>query len=191
MSVNASSPTSNLPVRSSSQYSLPYLPYRLTSGLLHPSPSTMNPFATPKPTDLLPTSTSLLYANLHPILLLSILAFTFPAVVADPVPALLGLAPTTALLQGLYCVLCLPSTGQSPPEEKRKGGEKRKAGKAAGSQDVWAKVVVRSFPPYHANMPSTPSTGNPQRNTVHELTATTTSPPSSPSSSPSSSQPPS
>ena len=92
-----------------------------------------------KPIDILQTQVSLLYANLHPVLLLSILVFSFNTLVDDPVNTLLGLAPTLAVIQALYCVLCLPSTGQTPAPTP-KPGQKKKAVKPA--QDVWAKVVV-------------------------------------------------
>ncbi|KAI6904386.1 hypothetical protein KC318_g7705 [Hortaea werneckii] len=97
-------------------------------------------FASPpsKPVDILSSQTSQLYSNLHPILLFSILAFSFKTLVHDPVNTLLGLAPTIAILQALYCVICLPSTGQTPPPV-RKPGEKKKPQKAG--QDIWAKIV--------------------------------------------------
>ncbi|KAI7218904.1 hypothetical protein KC333_g3283 [Hortaea werneckii] len=97
-------------------------------------------FASPpsKPVDILSSQTSQLYSNLHPILLSSILAFSFKTLVHDPVNTLLGLAPTIAILQALYCVICLPSTGQTPPPV-RKPGEKKKPQKAG--QDIWAKIV--------------------------------------------------
>lgn len=93
-----------------------------------------------KPVDLLQSQVSLLYANLHPVLLLSLIPLGFKSLVQDPVNTLLGLAPTVALVQALYCVLCLPSTGQTP-SPKSKPGQKTKTSKPA--QDVWAKVVVR------------------------------------------------
>jgi phosphatidylinositol glycan class F len=97
--------------------------------------------ATPsaKPVDILQTQFSLLYANLHPILLLSILLFSFRTLVEDPVNTLLGLAPTVAVLQAVYCVICLPSPGQTPAPPP-KPGQKKKPAKPA--QDIWAKVVV-------------------------------------------------
>ena len=98
------------------------------------------PIPSSKPVDILQTQLSLLYANLHPILLLSILLFSFRSLVEDPVNTLLGLAPTVAIVQALYCVLCLPSTGQIPAPAP-KPGQKKKAAKPA--QDIWAKVVVR------------------------------------------------
>lgn len=92
-----------------------------------------------KPIDIVQTQFSLLYANLHPVLLLSILLFGFRTLVEDPVNTLLGLAPTITILQAVYCVLCLPSTGQTPAPTP-KPGQKKKAAKPV--QDVWAKVVV-------------------------------------------------
>ena len=98
------------------------------------------PIPSSKPVDILQSQLSLLYANLHPILLLSILLVSFRSLVEDPVNTLLGLAPTVAILQALYCVLCLPSTGQTPAPAP-KPGQKKKAAKPA--QDIWAKIVVR------------------------------------------------
>ena len=97
--------------------------------------------AATKPVALLDTQYAHFYTNLHPILLLSILVFSFKTLVNDPVNTLLGLAPTVAVLQALYCVLCLPSTGQTPPPAK-KPGEKKKAQKPG--QDIWARIVVCS-----------------------------------------------
>lgn len=93
-----------------------------------------------KPIDLIQSQYSLLYGNLHPILLLSLGVFSFNSLVSDPVNTLLGLAPTVATLQAVYCILCLPSTGQAPPTA-HKPGQKKKAAKPV--QDIWAKVVVR------------------------------------------------
>ena len=97
-----------------------------------------------KPIDVLQTQSSLLYTNLHPVLLLSLLLFSFKTLVADPVNTLLGLVPTIAILQAIYCVLCLPSAGQTPPTAP-KAGQKRKPAKPA--QDIWARVVVRESNP--------------------------------------------
>ena len=93
-----------------------------------------------KPVDILQSQYSLLYANIHPVLILSLLLYNFQNLVRDPVDTLLGLAPTIAVLQSVYCVGCLPCTGQtiaSPP----KPGQKKKATKPA--QDVWSKLVVQ------------------------------------------------
>ena len=92
-----------------------------------------------KPIDILSSQYSLLYANLQPVLLLSIVLVSFKSLVNDPVSTLLGLAAPIAILQALYCVVCLPSAGQTPPAPL-KPGQKKKAVKPG--QDVWAKVVV-------------------------------------------------
>lgn len=91
-----------------------------------------------KAIDILSTPTAQLFANLHPILLLSVILFSFRSLVADPVNTLLGLAPTTLILQTIYCIVCLPSSGQTPPP-KAKPGQKVKPAKP---QDVWDKLVV-------------------------------------------------
>jgi len=97
--------------------------------------------ATPpnKPIDLLQTQPSLLYANLHPILLLSLLLVNFKNLVNNPVSTLLALAPIVTAIQAVYCVICLPPAGQMPVPAP-KPGQKKKAAKPA--QDIWAKVVV-------------------------------------------------
>jgi GPI ethanolamine phosphate transferase 2/3 subunit F len=106
----------------------------------------------PKPTELLQTQWSTLYANLHPVLLLSILLVNFKTLVNGPVNALLALAPITGALQAAYCILCLPSTGQNPPSSKPGQGQKKSSAgksskKGAGGQqgqDIWARIIVRT-----------------------------------------------
>ena len=96
-----------------------------------------------KPIDIFQTQYSLIYANVHPVLLLSLLLFNFGALVQDPVSALTKSIVGTALLQAIYCVVCLPSTGQSTAKSGSKG-QKKKGAKA--SQDIWSKLVVWAFP---------------------------------------------
>ena len=98
------------------------------------------PIPPAKPIDVLQNQYALLYANLHPILLLSVLFFSFRTLVEDPVNTLLGLAPTIAIIQAVYCVLSLPPKGQTAASNT-KPGQKKKPQKPA--QDVWAKIVVR------------------------------------------------
>lgn len=116
------------------------------------APSPAKPSPPSKPIDILPTQLSQLYANLHPILLLSILIFSFPSLVRDPINTLLGIAPTTTILQAFYCVLCLPSSNQAAPGSSTttRPGQKKKPVKPA--QDVWAKTVVRYIP--HPSFPA-------------------------------------
>jgi GPI ethanolamine phosphate transferase 2/3 subunit F len=97
------------------------------------------PIPPSKPIDILQNQYALFYANLHPIVLLSILLFSFRTLVEDPVNTLLGLAPTITILQAVYCVLSLPPKGQTAASST-KPGQKKKAQKPG--QDIWAKIVV-------------------------------------------------
>jgi len=92
-----------------------------------------------KPINILSNQPSLFFANLHPVILLSLLLVNFRTLVQDPINTLLALAPVVAAIQAIYCVVCLPPAGQiaAPPP---KPGQKKKAAKPA--QDIWAKVVV-------------------------------------------------
>ncbi|KAK1006216.1 Glycosylphosphatidylinositol (GPI) anchor assembly protein [Friedmanniomyces endolithicus] len=92
-----------------------------------------------KPLDLLQTQPSLFFANLQPILLLGTLLLSFRSLVADPVNTLLFLAPTIAIVQALYCIICLPSTGDTAAPAT-KPGQKKKTPRTQ-TQDIWAKVI--------------------------------------------------
>jgi hypothetical protein len=93
------------------------------------------------PIEVLTTPESRFYANLHPILLLAIFIAAFRSLVADPINTLLGLAPTVAILQAAYCILCLPSSGNPAPAPPKPGQKKKKPAKP--TQDLAAKIVVR------------------------------------------------
>lgn len=95
-----------------------------------------------KPVVVLQDQVSLLVRNLQPILLVSLLPVFFTRLVQDPASTLLALAPTVALVQAIYCVCCLPSTGQSVTPAVLKPGQKKKAAKPA--QDLGARLVVCS-----------------------------------------------
>lgn len=104
---------------------------------------------TSKPTiDILPDPTAQLAANLHPVLLLSLLALSFRSLVRDPMPTLLGLAPTVAVIQLVYCAVCLPASGQAATTavgaSANKPGSKRKKPRR-GMRDVGARVTVCAF----------------------------------------------
>ncbi|KAK1071782.1 Glycosylphosphatidylinositol (GPI) anchor assembly protein [Friedmanniomyces endolithicus] len=92
-----------------------------------------------RPIDLLQTQPSFFFANLQPILLLGTVLLSFRSLVADPVNILLALASTTAIVQALYCVICLPSTGDTATPIT-KPGQKKKTPKTQ-RQDIWAKVI--------------------------------------------------
>lgn len=93
-----------------------------------------------KPVDILQDQSSQLYANVHPALLVLFLLATFPTLVKDPVSTLSGLALFVAVLQALYCVLCLPYSGNAPTTP-HKPGQKRKPTRSG--QETWARIVVR------------------------------------------------
>jgi GPI ethanolamine phosphate transferase 2/3 subunit F len=92
-----------------------------------------------KPVELLSDQASLLYANLQPIFLISILLFSFKTLVQDPVNTLLGLAPTLVIIQVLYCILCLPISGKAPTAALKPGQKKKQPNT---SQDIWSRIVV-------------------------------------------------
>lgn len=97
----------------------------------------------PKHVELLSDQFSQVYANLHSVLLLSLIPFSFKSLVRDPVSTQLGLAPTVLAFQAIYCIACLPSSGQTVPPA-HKPGQKKKPVKPA--QDIWARVVVGHMP---------------------------------------------
>lgn len=109
-----------------------------------PTPSKPQAMAPPtfKPIEILAGQSSFSYAHLHPVLLLSLLLLSFQRLVADPIKTLLSLAPPLVVLQALYCVVCLPSSGKAVPEASSRPGMKK--GKTAkGGVDWWSRIVVR------------------------------------------------
>jgi hypothetical protein len=102
-----------------------------------PQPSTAPPI------EPLKNDTARLYTHIHPILVLSVYAFKFPALVADPVPTLLSTLAPLAVLQIAFVAVCLPPTGGTPNMRNKKPGEKK--GKAPGKleQGLNSKIVVR------------------------------------------------
>jgi phosphatidylinositol glycan class F len=107
-----------------------------------PQPSTAAPI------EPLKNDTARLYTHIHPILILSLYAFKFPALVADPVPTLLSTLAPLAVLQIAFVAVCLPPTGGTPTIRKQKPGEKK--GKALGKleQGVNSKIVVCPILPH-------------------------------------------
>ena len=110
----------------------------------HTPTTTMN--TTPKvrppavPIEPLNTEIAKLYTHIHPILVLSLYAFQFKAIVADPVPALTQTLVPLAVLQIVFVGLCLPPTGSSAVVvEKKKPGEKKKVPES----QVGKTVIVR------------------------------------------------
>jgi phosphatidylinositol glycan class F len=102
--------------------------------------------STPKPSTAAPISPlkndiAAIYTYAHPAAILALYAYQFPAVVADPVPALLNILAPLAVLQIAYVAVCLPPTGETPKVRKVKPGEKKKVTGEAGR--VGGTIVVR------------------------------------------------
>lgn len=87
--------------------------------------------------------TARLYTHVHPILVLSVYAFKFPALVADPVSTLLSTLAPLAVLQIAFVAICLPPTGGSPSMRKQKPGEKKGKAPTKLEQGLNSKIVVR------------------------------------------------
>ncbi|KAH8725898.1 glycosylphosphatidylinositol anchor biosynthesis protein 11 [Phaeosphaeriaceae sp. PMI808] len=68
-----------------------------------------------------------LYTYIHPLIVLSLYAYRFNAIVTEPVPALLSILGPLAVLQVAYVAVCLPPTGETPKVKKSKPGEKKKS----------------------------------------------------------------
>ncbi|KAF1357403.1 hypothetical protein EJ07DRAFT_167588 [Lizonia empirigonia] len=81
------------------------------------------------PIELLNTDAAHIYTHIHPILVLSLYAYIFNDLVADPVPTLLSTLLPLAVLQVAFVAVCLPPTsGTSTPQiRKQKQGDKKKA----------------------------------------------------------------
>ncbi|KAF1996779.1 hypothetical protein P154DRAFT_498034 [Amniculicola lignicola CBS 123094] len=86
------------------------------------------PRAPATPIDILSNDTAKLYTHIHPALVLSLYAYQFRSIVADPVPALLNTLLPLAALQIGYVAVCLPPTGSGTAAgvEKKRPGEKKK-----------------------------------------------------------------
>ncbi|KAF1966380.1 hypothetical protein BU23DRAFT_518149 [Bimuria novae-zelandiae CBS 107.79] len=109
----------------------------ITSSTKPPPPS--------HPIDVLNNDTARLYTHIHPVLVLSLYAFQFKAIVADPIPALTRTLIPLSILQIAYVAICLPPTGDTatavPTTEKRKPGDKKKAEKGKLEREVGAKII--------------------------------------------------
>jgi phosphatidylinositol glycan class F len=69
------------------------------------------------PIETLPTTLAVNYLN--PIVLLAAFYVRFPALIADPVPTLLGALLPVAAAQTAYCVSCLPIAGTGSKVAKK------------------------------------------------------------------------
>ena len=90
--------------------------------------STDQSFGKSQPIEVLPTELARILTNVHPVLLLSAYYLRFPALVADPIIALLQSLPILAMSQIAYATVCLPPTGSgtsSKPNKKSRQGIKK------------------------------------------------------------------
>lgn len=101
--------------------------------------------ATAAPIEPLKNDTARLYTHMHPLLVLSVYALKFRALVADPVPTLLSTLAPLAVLQIAFVAVCLPPTGGTPSMRKQKPGEKKGKTPTKLEQGVNSKIVVRVF----------------------------------------------
>jgi hypothetical protein len=79
---------------------------------------------------------------MHPFAILSMYAYRFNAIVADPVPALVGILGPLAVLQIAYVAVCLPPTGETPKVKKSKPGEKKRHAPGKLESGVNGTIVV-------------------------------------------------
>lgn len=102
------------------------------------------------PIDILNNDAAKLYTHIHPILVLSVYAYQFGAIVADPVSALTSTLVPLSILQIAYVAICLPPTGSSGnatlQQEKRKPGEKKKPAPGKVEVGINVKIIVCILP---------------------------------------------
>lgn len=95
-----------------------------------------------EPTNLLPTSIARTYSHVHPVLVFGLFMSSFSALVFDPVTSLTTLLPPLAVLQAVYCILCLPPQhgeqlhGQSPQAHSNSNGNASSSRKKTGASIV-------------------------------------------------------
>jgi phosphatidylinositol glycan class F len=98
--------------------------------------------STAAPVEPLKNDAARLYTHIHPVVILSLYAYKFRDIVADPVPALLSILAPLAVLQIAYVAVCLPPTGETPKVKKSKPGEKKKSTVGRLEGGVGAAIVV-------------------------------------------------
>lgn len=107
-------------------------------------PAAPAPKAPATPIEPLNTDAARIYTHIHPILVLSLYAYKFNDLVADPVPALLSTLLPLAVLQIAFVAVCLPPTsGTSTAQvKKQKLGDKKKAAPGKIEKGINATIVV-------------------------------------------------
>ncbi|KAL1960551.1 hypothetical protein VTO42DRAFT_7130 [Malbranchea cinnamomea] len=97
------------------------------------------------PIQILSTPSAQTYSHVHPLLVLSVFALRFRALVDDPQSTLLLLLPLIAVLQGVYVVICLPAAGRdsgSTGPSTSKGPRGKRRGDGAGSNAIGGKITA-------------------------------------------------
>lgn len=108
------------------------------------TPDEQDPKSALAPVDIVHTPVAHAYQHIHSILVLAIFYASFSNIVADPISALLLLAPVTASLQLLYCIICLPTTvARSSQPQRRRPGSSHGVGKAQGLPFT-TRIIVRT-----------------------------------------------
>ncbi|KAF4552629.1 putative GPI biosynthesis protein family Pig-F [Elsinoe fawcettii] len=74
----------------------------------------------PAAIDILDNPLSKAYTHIHTLITLSTFIFTFPSLVIDPITTMTGSLLPIALLQGIYCAICLPGTTSASSGAKSK-----------------------------------------------------------------------
>ena len=97
------------------------------------------------PTSTLSTPLARTLTHLHPALLLSTFLLSFSSLVADPVATSTALLGPLALIQGFYCLLCLPPRGGDTPGSVHPHGKERRKGHATSNPQnvILRRIVVR------------------------------------------------
>jgi phosphatidylinositol glycan class F len=98
------------------------------------------------PVNILPSPTAQIYSFVHPALLLTLCAFRFDALTANPARELLNSLPWLLLLQLSYVMICLPPVGTVPSPSSSKvtdmrspvpgDGERKSAPRSPSSRSV-------------------------------------------------------
>jgi phosphatidylinositol glycan class F len=109
--------------------------------VINPS-AVAQPRAPATPVEPLANDVARLYTHLHPVLVLSLYAFKFRDIVADPVPALLSTLLPLGVLQIAYVAVCLPPTGGTSQLKKQKSGDKKKHTPGKVESGVNGTIVV-------------------------------------------------
>ncbi|KAI9652331.1 MAG: Glycosylphosphatidylinositol (GPI) anchor assembly protein [Alyxoria varia] len=111
------------------------------------------------PTIPLPSTASHTFTHIHTALILALLYSCFSATVADPISSLTQLLLPVALLQGLWCGVCLPSCrngdhGSSgatetagTPAARKKGATGKSAGASGGNVTASSTTITGKIVP--------------------------------------------